>query len=100
MRNGSATGKYNAPGLPEILGAVSLAWPDAWTFPSAGASGCLYMSDFTDASIPIAEKSTGWNLPANVRMAASRSNSEYGNQPTVMPASADSLFGLYLGRTS
>lgn len=97
LRNGSTTGQYNVPGLPEILGAVSLAWPDAWTFPSAGASGCLYMSDFTDASIPIAEKSTGWNLPANVRMAASRSSSIYSASDTVMPASADMIFGLYLG---
>ena len=29
---------------------------------------------------------------------ASRSNQEYGAQPTVMPASTDFLFGLYLGR--
>ena len=29
---------------------------------------------------------------------ASRSNSVYGTQPTIMPASSDMLFGIYLGR--
>ena len=31
---------------------------------------------------------------------ASLSNSEYGSSSTVMPASADMFYGLYLGRTA
>ena len=31
---------------------------------------------------------------------ASRSNSEYGAQPSIMPASADMAAGIYLGQTA
>lgn len=31
---------------------------------------------------------------------ASRCNAEYGAQPTVMPASADMVYGIYLGRAA
>ena len=58
-----------------------------------GFSGALEGHPVANAMV-LGSVHYGWD---GVSFYASRSNSEYGAQSTVMPASADMIFGLYLG---
>ena len=97
-------GAYNNTGLPGIVGNFyNLVTNNPASVPQMGnAHGCFYTPAqgvsagnitgiASSAAIALAETGDG------IQMDASRSNSEYGKQPTVMPASADMPVGIYLG---
>ena len=90
LRNAGSLGKYNEPGMPNIQG-------EAEGFQEQNASGAIYLLNGGRALV--------YNINTTSDMVklcidASRSNSEYGKQPTVMPASVDVIEGIYLGRTA
>lgn len=90
MRNGGNVGQYNAAGMPGITGKF-------FTTELGGAipitSGALY-SEIVYNSY----RSTGNNGESyRIVIDANRSNSEYGAQSTVTPASTDMNLGVYLG---
>ena len=76
--------------MPNIQG-------EAEGFQEQNASGAIYLLSGGRALV--------YNINTTSDMVklcidASRSNSEYGKQPTVMPASVDVIEGIYLGRTA
>ena len=88
MRNGITTGKYHAPGLPEIFGEIY--------------SGTIF-DVHSGALRPSHSDEFGQNIGGisgndGFTFYASLSNSIYGTTDTVMPASADVSMMLYLGR--
>lgn len=87
--DGSAGG-YNAPGLPNIEGYALIH-----TYSGATAGGALSFSNFSMNQ----PHQTGANWGgAWLNLNASRSNSEYGASPTVMPPSINMPVIIYLGR--
>ena len=62
-------------------------------------SGIFYSDAFTDGT---AAEVSGFSQyqPYLIKTAGSRSSAIYGASDTVMPASVNMIFGLYLGRTA
>lgn len=98
LRNAGAagtTGRYNAAGLPDLSGQMD----GGGYYDGAEGVGALYPSDARPEYIM--SSTSGFSmLNCKINFLASKSSLEYGAQPTVMPASADMVMGLYLGRTS
>lgn len=99
LRNGGTVGKYNAPGLPNIVGSAGVGG-------SLGTSYELCMDGSSGALVAKGEKTihsyaaqTLDNTYGGLSFAASQSSSLYGSSDTVMPASVDMKMGIYLGRT-
>ena len=68
-------------------------------YPGIEGIGALYPSDARPEYIM--SSTSGYSMfNCKINFLASNSSLEYGAQPTVMPASADEVVGLYLGRTS
>ena len=77
--------------MPNISAKLAYAASDAQVYDVDGA--CYHISwtgAFGGGDGTVRDVDTGFD--------ASRSNAEYGAQPTVMPASADMVISLYLGR--
>ena len=93
LRNAGTAGRYNVPGLPDVVAG----WSNMQVYRDQeaiiGFSGALDGHPVQEAMV-LGSVHYGWD---GVNFYASRSNSEYGAQSTVMPASADMIFGLYLG---
>ena len=85
--------------MPEIAGQLCVGFVEGQlaTFNGSGALGSL--QSYPELYGGGSQKYDG-STYGGITIIASRSNQEYGAQPTVMPASADTLFGIYLGRAS
>ncbi len=91
LRNGGMIGQYNEAGLPNIMGA----WSNVWTLTGAVQSGAIVgISGEYSNSLPPGSVATVTSYTVD----ASRSSAIYGANSTVMPASADMVISLYLGR--
>ena len=96
LRNGETIGKYNAPGAPNITGCLAVnRLSTGGIFQQSGAVG-MDQSDTYGSPPDVGTEGNNYSITIN----ASLSNSEYGAQPTVMPASADILVAVYLGRSA
>ena len=94
MRNGGTLGRYNTAGIPDLLGSISnIASGGAQISTDAGA---LYISERGSNAVEPNGNIYGNTFQLEVK--ASRYSQTYGSSDTVMPASGDILFGLYLGR--
>ena len=94
MRNAGTPGRYNTAGIPDLLGSISnIASGGAQVSTDAGA---LYISE--RGSNAVEPSGNIYGNTFQLEMKASRYSQTYGSSDTVMPASADLLFGLYLGR--
>lgn len=91
LRNAETSGKYNAPGLPNVTGGVATGAGMKSEYDDPGSA--LYSGDDSPA-----EGMTPGASPGNIYLDASRNNPLYGASTTVMPASADMAVGIYLGR--
>ena len=91
MRNGETAGKFNTAGLPGITGSVG-----AWIRMTKG-TGAFYTPTARAANVSYEDFVTVEDNADQTSFDASRCNAEYGAQPTVMPASADMVYGIYLG---
>ena len=95
LRNAGTPGFYNKAGLPDLSGQMD----GGGYYSGVEGVGALYPSDARPEYIM--SSTTGFSmLNCKINFLASKSSSEYGAQPTVMPSSADTLFGIYLGRTA
>ena len=96
MRNGVSVGRYNVPGLPDVVAG----WSNMQVYRDQeaiiGFSGALNGHPVPEALV-LGSIHYGWD---GVDFYASRSNPEYGAQVTVTPASADMAVGIYLGKTA
>ena len=94
-------GKYNAPGLPNVVGSVKLQ-PDDNAFSQGKVTALPLTSGALDATWGgYGHTSDIGFFPYNISgisVDASKASSVYGSSDTVMPASADMAVGLYLGR--
>ena len=106
MRNGGTSGRYNGAGLPDIeISFVSRpqAQNDAGALfgaivqPLMGCTLQSQSSDWEGATLTMASTRERGDIFSGK---ASLSNSIYSSASTVMPASADTLYGIYLGRSS
>ena len=97
LRNGGTLGQYNKPGMPNVIGQ---AVPDSTsaTVLNAVYGGALYV--LSDGQTAPAKGNYGEAIYRGFGFNASLCNSEYGAQPSVIPASVDMGAGLYLGRTA
>ena len=94
LRNAGTQGRYNTAGIPDLLGSISnIASGGAQVSTDAGA---LYISE--RGSNAVEPSGNIYGNTFQLEMKASRYSQTYGSSDTVMPASADLLFGLYLGR--
>lgn len=93
LRNGESVGRYNIPGLPDVVAG----WSNMQVYRDQeaiiGFSGALNGHPVPEALV-LGSVHYGWD---GVDFYASRSNPEYGAQVTVTPASADMAVGIYLG---
>ena len=96
LRNGGSLGRYNVPGLPDVVAGWSNMQVYRDQEATIGFSGALEGHPVANAMV-LGSGHYGWD---SVVFKASRSNSEYGAQSTVMPASVDITMGLYLGNTA
>ena len=87
-------GRYNTPGLPNIVGMMSNTMSARSGMNSNGAIGGSY--DLGTGQIDGTQSLAFVGFKFN----SSWSNGIYGSSTTVMPASTDMLCGLYLGRTA
>ena len=87
-------GRYNMPGLPGATGIVMSM--SGYEVPSGG-SGVFYNT--TDDILPYTRgpKMSG---TTSTLFDLSRANPIHGRSNTVMPASVDTLVGIYLGCSS
>ena len=102
MRNGETSGKYNEAGAPGISGT--------FTDLAVGADGLLTMGNATGAfrvpanvGLTVQKASTREVLAQSgdgIAFNASWSSTVYSASDTIMPASADMIVALYLGRTA
>ena len=85
--------------MPDIAGQLCVGFVEGQlaTFNGSGALGSL--QSYPELYGGGSQKYDGLTY-GGITIIASRSNLEYGAQPTVMPASTDTLFGIYLGRAS
>ena len=89
-------GKFNAPGLPNIIGG-NINYMDIGIH-QPGENAFRSNVDTADSQLEIAGTST-FNSSI-LLLNASLSNGTYGASNTVMPASTDMTVGLYLGRSA
>ena len=97
LRNAAGSpGKFNAAGLPEISGYVVNITAQV-DYTSGLSVGGAFAVPEQGETVTYSDKqvSTGHD---GFTFKASRSSTRYGKSDTVMPASVDILFGLYLGR--
>ena len=94
LRTGNNVGRYNMPGLPGATGIVMSM--SGYEVPSGG-SGVFYNT--TDDILPYTRgpKMSG---TTSTLFDLSRANPIHGRSNTVMPASVDTLVGIYLGCSS
>ena len=108
MRNAGVMGKYNAAGLPDLSGSYV---PTMYT--GGGSSGerlglrdeptgvfSRGVSSDTVSSFVSGVYDNISGLHSALIFSANGYNRTYGASSTVMPASADVVMGLYLGRTA
>ena len=98
-------GRYNDAGAPEIAGGFwNLASYDiggsAYAMGSADGAFYTIYKNASDAVIYVKADTTHNTSGDGIGFMASRYASTYGASDTIMPASADLLFGLYLGRSA
>ena len=94
LRNGGTMGRYNAPGLPNIIGG-NINYMDIGIH-QPGENAFRSNVDTADSQLEISGAST-FNSSI-LLLNASLSNGTYGASNTVMPASTDMHMGIYLGR--
>lgn len=95
MRNAGTPGKFNAAGLPDI----NAAWQTRWGSQIGTGTGAIRYAQTADVNSQSSQTSSTAK-GATYTFAASLDNDVFGASDTVMPASADTLFGIYLGRTA
>ena len=96
LRNGGTAGKYNAAGLPDFIGSFSIRPSSNGNESPTGAVWSKYGTTMQRTGID-----TSATLEQFVyTVQPSRYSSIYAASNTVMPASADVVIGLYLGRTA
>lgn len=68
---------------------------------NASYSGAFYPNQTLEGRLYfLPDGSVDGDFASGAKFDASRSSAEYGAQSTVMPASADMAFGIYLGHTA
>ena len=82
-------GAHNGAGLPEISGKVSRAFLTL----NVKTEGAFTLNDKS-----VGSQSGGESAISGLIFSASKSNTIYGNSPTVMPDSANQPIMIYLGR--
>ncbi|MEQ2653010.1 hypothetical protein AAAU16_00730 [Desulfovibrio piger] len=82
-------GAHNGAGLPEISGKVSRAFLTL----NVKTEGAFTLNDKS-----VGSQSGGESTISGLIFSASKSNTIYGNSPTVMPDSANQPIMIYLGR--
>ena len=87
-------GRYNTPGLPNIIGMMSNTMSARAGMNANGAIGGTY--ELGTGQIGGTQSLAFVGFKFN----SSWSNGIYGASTTVMPASVDVVAGLYLGRTA
>ena len=100
LRNAGSSGKFNAAGLPDIVGTAGVGGSHGASYElcmdgnsgALGANGGLGIHSYAPQ--------TADNTYGGLSFAASYSSPLYGSTNTVMPACADMTMGLYLGRTA
>ena len=105
LRNGESIGYYNKPGLPGFSGEL---YPRTLENASSGqagaivgASGIFKLIVRAGGSSTAALSGGGTNYTSDsITVDPSRSSTIYGTSGTVMPASTDILYSLYLGKTA
>ena len=96
LRNAGTAGRYNAAGLPDFIGSFSIRPSSNGNESSTGAVWSKYGTTMQRTGID-----TSATLEQFVyTVQPSRYSSIYAASNTVMPASADVVIGLYLGRTA
>lgn len=93
MRNAGILGKYNEPGIPDLTGNTDVG---GFSNRIAQPSGVFQTTVLAEKTYFTIQPSETFNLEVE-NFLASRSSSVFGASDTVMPASGDILFGLYLG---
>ena len=97
LRNGVSVGHYNVPGLPDAQGYIRpIADQGKTEEPITNASGAFGVQSYVEGGGGF--MSGGTCRATRISMSLANSNVVYGASSTVMPASADILVGLYLGR--
>ena len=99
LRNAESIGKYNAAGLPGIVGRIY----NGQDIPNETAkgwfldgTGALYEGPLVSADV-VSATSVNRKVASSLNIDASRSNIHYGASDTVMPSSVDISIGIYLG---
>ena len=96
LRNTGTVGRYNAAGLPDFIGSFSIRPSSNGNESPTGAVWSKYGTTMQRTGID-----TSATLEQFVyTVQPSRYSSIYAASNTVMPASADVVIGLYLGRTA
>lgn len=97
LRNGERVGRYNVPGLPDAQGYIRpIADQGKPEEPITNASGAFGVQSYVEGGGGF--MSGGTCRATRISMSLANSNTAYGASSTVMPASADIIVGLYLGR--
>lgn len=100
LRNSDTVlGFYNAPGLPELSGSFGCEWNEATNYPILWAGAGAFSTNQVHIGPVSSFRPVSSVMSENVRTAffASKSNSIYGASNTVMPASVNLTFAIYLG---
>lgn len=98
MRNAGSPGKFNAAGLPDISGyVVNVAAQIDYT-DGLSVGGAFAVPEQVE-TVTYSDKQVS-NGHDGFTFKASRSAGEYGASDTVMPASINTILGIYLGQTS
>ena len=91
------SGRYNAPGLPEVSGSFGVRGTMIIDNSIIEANGAFLITE-TSYDVDYASFQVSSNLSSQgCTFDASRNNTIYGASPTVMPASVDIPICLYLG---
>lgn len=93
-------GKYNVPGMPNLVGAVKLQPDD-----NAFSHGKTTVPPVTSGALEVTCGGLGHNSGisffsnniSGISVDASKSSSVFGSSDTVMPASVNTLLAIYLG---
>lgn len=100
LRNGSIYGKYNQAGVPGFIGGCAIGFPDGQqgTF---GHTGIVKPSGYVIGMYGGGSLHDGTaGHTGGIVIDSSLGSDIYGASDTVMTASADTLYGIYLGRVS
>ena len=89
-------GAYNTAGLPNLSGYGDFVVESGETDAATG----MWVKQIEAQNTAMQTITSAGRTVATFSLDASRSNSEYGAQSTVMPASADMAVGIYLGRSA